>query len=102
MSHSSTWTRRDVLRASATAITLPAFLPDSVLGGEGPARADDPAATPVPPRPKNVLPIMCDAYHAQAFSFLGHPSVRTPNLDRLARGGTVFDNAVCAYSRSRQ
>jgi arylsulfatase A-like enzyme len=78
-------------------MTLPALLPGSVLGGEGPARAADPAATPAPPRPKNVLLIMCDEYHAQAFSFLGHPSVRTPNLDRLAGGGAVFENAVCAY-----
>src|SRR5688572_16348236 len=51
----------------------------------------------MPPRP-NVLVIMSDQ-HAPRFSgAYGHSIVRTPHLDRLARGGVVFENAYCASS----
>jgi arylsulfatase A-like enzyme len=55
------------------------------------------AEGPSPRRPKNVLLLMTDEYRAGCFSLLGHPLVRTPNLDRLAKGGAVFDHALCAY-----
>ena len=43
----------------------------------------------------NILLIMSDE-HAPHFSGMhGHPLVRTPNLDRLAARGTVFDAAYC-------
>jgi arylsulfatase A-like enzyme len=64
---------------------LAAFRPAASAGGS-------------PPRhPKNVLLLMTDEYRAGCFSFLGHPLARTPNLDRLAKGGVVFDHALCAY-----
>jgi len=28
---------------------------------------------------------------------MGHPHVKTPNLDRIAREGVLFENACCAY-----
>ena len=34
---------------------------------------------------------------AHALSLYGHPLVKTPNIDRLAAGGTVFENAYCNF-----
>ena len=55
-------------------------------------------------RPLNVLSIVCDQMRGDCMSFLGHPNARTPNLDRLASQGVVFDrafvnNPVCVPSR---
>ncbi|MCY3762812.1 MAG: sulfatase-like hydrolase/transferase, partial [Gemmatimonadetes bacterium] len=47
------------------------------------------------PRP-NIVLIMCDQMRWDAAGFAGNPTVRTPNLDRLAAGGVCFDNACCA------
>jgi len=46
-------------------------------------------------RPANLLLIMSDEHHPRAMGAAGHPIVRTPNLDRLATGGTRFDAAYC-------
>ncbi len=43
----------------------------------------------------NVLWIMTDQHRADCLGFMGHPVVQTPNLDRLARSGVVFDRAFC-------
>ena len=52
----------------------------------------------------NVVLIMADQLRADALSCMGNEIVRTPNLDRLAAGGVVFDRAftncpVCMASR---
>ncbi len=47
----------------------------------------------LPPRP-NILLITSDQQHWNTCGFL-NPEVRTPNLDRLAVQGTVFDRAYC-------
>ncbi len=44
----------------------------------------------------NVVFLFSDEHSASAMGNSGHPAVRTPNLDRLAEQGTVFDNAYCA------
>lgn len=49
------------------------------------------------PKPKNVLFLMTDEYNMRAMSCVGHRFAQTPNLDRLARGGVLFENAYCAY-----
>lgn len=54
---------------------------------------------------KNVLFLMADEHQAAALSCLGHPCVKTPNLDRLAARGTVFSNAytpspICVPARA--
>lgn len=54
--------------------------------------------------PVNVVSIVCDQMRGDAMSFLGHPNARTPNLDRMASEGVVFDrcfvnNPVCIPSR---
>lgn len=41
----------------------------------------------------NLLVLMADEHAPDALSFLGHPVVRTPNLDRLASRGTCFTSA---------
>ena len=42
---------------------------------------------------KNLLIIMSDEHRRDAMGCMGHPIVQTPNLDRLARSGTVFESA---------
>jgi choline-sulfatase/uncharacterized sulfatase len=42
----------------------------------------------------NVLFIISDQHHAKCLGHAGHPQVRTPHLDRLAREGVRFANAV--------
>lgn len=54
---------------------------------------------------KNLVFIMSDEHHAKFMSAEGHPMVRTPNLDRLAARGTVFENAytncpICVPARA--
>jgi len=43
----------------------------------------------------NVLWIMVDQHRADCLGCMGNPVVRTPNLDRLAAEGTLFENAFC-------
>lgn len=52
----------------------------------------------------NVLLIIADEFRAECLSILGHPMVKTPNLDALAQEGVVFTNcfvqaAPCGPSR---
>ena len=43
----------------------------------------------------NVLFIVCDDLNSWISPLGGHPDVVTPNLERLARQGTVFAKAYC-------
>jgi arylsulfatase A-like enzyme len=43
--------------------------------------------------PPNVLLICTDQLRAGALPIYGDPNIRAPNIDRLAAGGVVFDNA---------
>lgn len=45
----------------------------------------------------NILIIMADQLVAELTGVYGHPVVRTPNLERLAKRGVRFDSAYCAY-----
>lgn len=54
----------------------------------------DAAERPVTP---NVVFIVADDMRPDVIGALGHPVVRTPNLDALASEGTVFTRAVSAY-----
>lgn len=44
--------------------------------------------------PLNILILMNDQHNAHALSCYGSPDVQTPNLDRLAAEGILFDNAI--------
>jgi arylsulfatase A-like enzyme len=53
----------------------------------------------------NVLFVICDQLRADHLGYAGNPVVRTPNIDSIAAGGTVFDrayvnNPVCMPNRS--
>jgi arylsulfatase A-like enzyme len=55
-------------------------------------------------QPKNVLFIMADQLRADHLACYGHPFIRTPNIDALAKRGVRFDRAfvnsgVCGPSR---
>ena len=52
------------------------------LTGQGRAVAEDP--------PPNVVFIVSDDQHWRDYAFMGHPHVRTPHLDRLARESLVY------------
>lgn len=45
--------------------------------------------------PPNILVILSDEHAWNALGCYGHPTVRTPHLDRLSRQGWTFDNAYC-------
>jgi len=51
-----------------------------------------PSAAPAAKRP-NVLFIFTDDQRPDAFSALGNPDIKTPNMDRIANSGFVFNQA---------
>jgi choline-sulfatase/uncharacterized sulfatase len=42
----------------------------------------------------NILFILSDQHNAKILGHKGHPDAKTPNIDRLAREGVRFDNAI--------
>jgi arylsulfatase A-like enzyme len=44
---------------------------------------------------RNILFIMCDQLRADYLGCMGHPHIQTPNIDRLANDGVIFDSAFC-------
>ncbi|MGE4490612.1 MAG: sulfatase [Kiritimatiellales bacterium] len=53
----------------------------------------------------NILWLMSDQHNANCMSAAGHPDVKTPNLDQLAKDGVLFshaycNNPICAPSRA--
>ena len=53
----------------------------------------------------NILVILTDDHRHDALGFLGHPFLKTPNLDRIAAEGIHFENAfvttsLCSPSRA--
>lgn len=42
----------------------------------------------------NILLILADQHSAKVLGHAGHPNARTPHLDRLAREGVRFENAI--------
>ncbi|NBT30363.1 MAG: sulfatase, partial [Rhodobacteraceae bacterium] len=43
----------------------------------------------------NIVLIFTDNQQAETLGCYGNPEIHTPNLDRLASEGMVFDNAFC-------
>ena len=53
----------------------------------------------------NIITILSDEHSYEMMHFINHSILRTPNLDRLAAEGIVFDNfysscPVCAPARA--
>lgn len=69
-----------LLRLLLLAVSVPALL----LSAEG--------------EPKNVIMIAVDDLRPMLGCY-GDARMRTPNIDRLARSGMVFENAYCNYSK---
>jgi choline-sulfatase len=46
-------------------------------------------------KPRNLLFIMSDEHSKRVLGCNGHPTIRTPNLDRLAASGVRFTDAYC-------
>jgi N-acetylglucosamine-6-sulfatase len=60
---------------------------------------------PAPPAKPNVLVILLDDLRWDALGYAGHPHVRTPQIDRIAKEGVNFRNAfsttsLCSPSRA--
>ena len=54
---------------------------------------------------KNLVIIMSDEHQGNALSSIGHPFVKTPNIDKLANNGMLFSNAytscpICVPARA--
>lgn len=45
----------------------------------------------------NFVFFMPDSLRADVLACYGHPLVQTPNYDRLAREGTLFEQSICQY-----
>ena len=57
------------------------------------AQAADESATP-----PNIVWLIADDVSPQEFGCYGHPTIRTPHIDRLARGGVRFSRAYVTTS----
>lgn len=49
-------------------------------------------------RPRNLVFILSDDHRYDMISGAGHPWLKTPHMDRLARGGALFSNAFATIS----
>jgi len=72
--------------------TLPFSLAALLLA---PLAATHAAGTPSKP---NILFILCDDICWNAMSCAGHPTLRTPNIDRIAKERVRFANMFCTTS----
>ena len=83
----------------------------AVVAAGGPAVGQQPAGSVLPlsgrpgATPRNVIFILADDHRYDAMGFVGHPFIETPNLDRIARDGVHFQNAMvttalCSPSRA--
>ena len=46
-------------------------------------------------KPSNLVVIMSDEHNSAIMGCAGHSMIKTPSFDRLAGGGTLFENAYC-------
>jgi hypothetical protein len=89
-------TRRQALRLMGTAALAAGGLS---LGFPARLSADEPTKRP------NVIFVLTDDHRWDMLGVTGHPFVKTPNMDRLANEGILFDNAfvttsLCSPSRA--
>lgn len=75
-------TRRTFTKSLAAGLSASAF-------GSQAATAAVPGSKP------NILFICSDQHSWKYTGYAGHPVVKTPNLDRIAKQGVVFSNTCC-------
>jgi N-acetylglucosamine-6-sulfatase len=81
------------------------FLKSAALGAAWPlARGFSQSASPATPK-RNLIFILVDDMRFDSMSRMGHPFLKTPNLDRLVANGMLFRNAfvttsLCSPSRA--
>ena len=80
---------------------LLALLTASWVWAGAPAREDEPAR----PRRPNIVFVLMDDLRWDELGCTGHPFVKTPHIDRIAREGALFRNAfattpLCSPSRA--
>jgi choline-sulfatase len=85
---SESFSRRDFTRS------LLAGVGGALLAPSALAAAASPSA-PADRRKPNIVFIVSDQHSGMYGGFMGHPLVRTPNLERIAARGTVFRNTYC-------
>lgn len=49
---------------------------------------------------RNLIFILSDDHGYNIMSATGHPWIKTPSLDRLAKGGALFQNSFCKRLRT--
>ena len=54
---------------------------------------------------ENLIIIMSDEHQGSALGSIGHPFIKTPNIDKLAENGILFSNAytscpICVPARA--
>jgi len=87
--------RRNVLKAGAAALI-------AILMAMGFPSSLTAMSTKKKP---NILFILSDDHRWDAMSYMGHPVIKTPNMDRIAQEGVLFNNAfvttsLCSPSRA--
>jgi choline-sulfatase len=76
----------------------------TALAAKGSLAITDNVQGKTPDKPNIVF--ICSDQHAYKYTgYMGHPFVKTPNMDRIARNGTVFEscysgNPVCVPARA--
>ncbi|MEZ5344961.1 MAG: sulfatase-like hydrolase/transferase [Pyrinomonadaceae bacterium] len=74
------------------------FIASTAIGATVAATAKKSFARPDQREPDtrpNIVFIMVDQHNPHYFGYAGHPVVRTPNIDRLAKSGLNFQKAYC-------
>ncbi|MDP3000669.1 MAG: sulfatase-like hydrolase/transferase [Bryobacterales bacterium] len=61
----------------------------------GSCRPGEKTSAPPPPRRLNLVLVTIDTPRPDRLGCYGYSSIETPNLDRLAQRGALFENAVC-------
>ena len=98
--------RRNFLAAGGAAMV--AGFADRANGQGDTVRPESPSDAPVkatrPSRKQNIIIFQPDEMRADALSCYGNPITKTPNFDKLAKMGTLFENCnvqypVCGASR---
>lgn len=80
----------------ALAASAPVLKAEPTLPGQK-TEAAQPALKPKNTRP-DVLFVLVDDLRWDAFSFMGHPFVKTPNIDKLRARGALLANSFCTTS----